>query len=171
MDGVVAATTYDRVAKAAIHQFKFYDAVQLGTPLARLICQRLPPTIDVRAYHGIVSVPLHSGHQRRRGYNQAEILARIVAESVQLPLLRHALRRVRNTRQQARIVARHARHANMQDAFRVSDAAEVNGKALILVDDVVTTGATVSECARMLKQAGASSVLVLAIARRTLETA
>jgi ComF family protein len=171
MDGVAAATRYEAVAKSAIVYFKFHGAAELGAPLARVICQHLPPTVDLRAYHGILPVPLHPGRRRARGYNQSEILARAIADEHQLPLLRHALRRVRHTSQQTKILQRHARQVNMRGAFRVMNAAEVNEKALILVDDVVTTGATVNECARMLKQAGAASVLVLAIARRVLETA
>lgn len=169
MDRVLTATAYAQVAKTAIRCFKFHQAAGLGKPLAQLILTQLPQHVDAHAYQGILPVPLHPHHQRQRGYNQAEILAREIAAHLRIPLLRHALRRVRQTSQQARLTHRQARHVNIQGAFQVVKPAAVSGKALILVDDVVTTGATVSECARMLKQAGATSVLVLAVARRVLE--
>ncbi len=170
MDRVLTATTYEHVAKTAIQRFKFHQATGLGKPFAQLMLSRLPRDFDPYAYQAILPVPLHPGHQRQRGYNQSEILAREIASQLHIPLLRHALRRVRQTDQQARLIHRQARHANIQGAFQVTDSASVSGKSLILVDDVVTTGATVSECARMLKKAGAASVLVLAIARRVLES-
>ena len=169
MDRVLAASAYEHVVRTAIHQFKFAHKIGLGTPLAQLILSRLPQNFDSHSYHAIVPVPLHPQRLRQRGYNQSAILARELSNALHIPLVRHALRRTRKTGEQALIRERQSRYANIQGAFQVIDPALVSGKALILVDDVVTTGATASECARVLKQAGAVSVLVVAIARRFLQ--
>lgn len=170
MDRVLAASAYEHVARTAIHQFKFAHKTGLGTPLAQLILTHLPQDFDSRRYHAIVPVPLHAQRLRQRGYNQSAILARKLSKALRIPLVRHALRRVRQTGEQALIKERHSRHANIQGAFQATNPALVSEKALILVDDVVTTGATASECAYALKQAGAVEVLVVAIARRFLQS-
>ncbi len=170
MDRVFAASAYEHVVRTAIHQFKFAHKTGLGAPLAQLILTHLPQDFDSRRYHAIVPVPLHPKRLRQRGYNQSAILARELSKALRIPLVRHALRRVRQTGEQALIKERQSRHANIQGAFQATSPALVSSKALILVDDVVTTGATASECARVLKQAGAVSVLVVTIARRFLQS-
>lgn len=168
MDRVIAATSYDDVARTAIHQFKFHHKTSLAKPFAHLIHDRLSCDFDMTTYQAILPVPLHPRRRRQRGYNQSEMLARELSQMLHLPLMRGILRRIRQTNEQALLADRPSRHVNIRDAFQVVQPTSVKGKALVLVDDVVTTGATVSECARMLKQAGAESVLVLTIARRVL---
>jgi ComF family protein len=133
-----------------------------------MILHQLPQDLDITTYQAILPVPLHPRRRRQRGYNQSKMLARELSKMLHIPLMCHLLRRARQTNEQALLMDRSSRHANIRDAFQVARPASVKGKTLILVDDVVTTGATVSECARMLKQEGADSVLVFAIARRVL---
>jgi len=168
MDRVIAATYYESVVRTAIHQFKFCQKTGLGKPLGQLILSRLPANLDISAYQAIISVPLHPQRQRQRGYNQSTILAKEISKTLQIPLIRRNLRRIRQTDEQALLTDRKSRHVNIKGAFRLVDPSSVAGKAVIVVDDVVTTGATVSECARILKRAGAQSVIVLTIARRVL---
>jgi ComF family protein len=168
MDRVIAATFYEGVARTAIHQFKFHHKTSLAKPFAHMILNQLPQDLDMTVYQAILSVPLHPRRHRQRGYNQSEMLARELSKALHLPLMCHTLRRTRQTNEQALLTDRSSRHVNIRDAFQVAQPISIKGKALILVDDVVTTGATVGECARMLKQEGADSVLVLAIARRVL---
>jgi ComF family protein len=113
----------------------------------------------------IMPVPLHGSRERERGFNQAVILARELARSSQLPLDAYSLvRRVHTERHRSGMDAR-ARRESVTGAFEVRDPKLVAGRRVLLIDDVFTTGATVSECAKVLKSAGGTAVYVLTIAR------
>jgi ComF family protein len=113
----------------------------------------------------VAPVPLHWWRKWIRGYNQSEAVARELAEALQVTFAPRALRRVRWTPQQVQ-PTREARRENVKDAFQVSKGARLAGKAVLLVDDVMTTGSTLSEAARMLRNAGADRVVVAVLARR-----
>jgi ComF family protein len=113
----------------------------------------------------IVPVPLHPSRERERGFNQALVLARQLARATKLPLDEHTLvRRVHTERHRAGMDAR-ARRDSVAAAFEVRRSESIAGRRVLLIDDVFTTGATVSECAAVLKSAGAAEVCVLTIAR------
>ena len=103
--------------------------------------------------------------RRERGFNQAERLAALVKDEFAIPLQRNVLRRIRPTGTQTRLTARQ-RISNVRGAFRVASAEKVREKNILLVDDVMTTGATVHACAEELMKAGAKCVLVATVARR-----
>src|SRR5205823_5404499 len=111
----------------------------------------------------IVPVPLHPTRQRERGFNQAMLLARSLSPRTSLPVV-PALERVRYTTTQTAF-DRAERMENLRNAFRLRPRRDVRGSRVLLVDDVLTTGSTLSECARVLKQAGASSVYAATAAR------
>jgi ComF family protein len=113
----------------------------------------------------IVPVPLHRGRLWKRRYNQAAELARRLGADWNRTVATLALERSRATQSQGAMTSARARRRNVQRAFRVADPAQVKGKRILLVDDVITTGATVDACARALKRAGAAQVDVLALAR------
>lgn len=112
----------------------------------------------------IVPVPLATGRFVRRGYNQAALLARATARMMGRPMAGGVLRRIRDPGPQGRH-GPSERAARIQGCFRVTDDGAVRGRRVLLVDDVLTTGATASECARVLKGAGAAGVDVMACAR------
>jgi ComF family protein len=113
----------------------------------------------------IIAVPLHPGRERERGFNQAALLARKLARLSKLPLDDHSVvRRVQTGRHRAGMDSR-ARRESVADAFAVRHADAIAAKRVLLIDDVFTTGATVSACAAVLKDAGAEEVFVLTIAR------
>ena len=170
MDRTITAVYYDDVARTALHHFKFNHKTALGRPLTQLLLTNLPDDIEFSQYHAVIPVPLHSSRQRQRGYNQSAILARYVAKRVNVPIMSNNLRRIRPTDEQALIAGRDARRQNVEQAFHITSPASVQGKSVIVIDDIMTTGATVNECARVLKKAGATSVLVLAVARRVLRS-
>jgi ComF family protein len=116
-----------------------------------------------RAIDAVVPVPLHRRRARERGFNQADILARVVGKRLHRPVLRRAVARVRPTPPQAGKARDRVR--NVRGAFAVRDPARIEGRSLLLVDDVLTTGATVNECAKVLMKAGARAVLVYTLAR------
>ncbi len=111
----------------------------------------------------VVPTPLHWRRRLKRGFNQADLLARELSRTTGIPLLR-ALRKTKNTQVQSTLSGPQRRR-NVKGAFRVKNAASISKKRILLVDDVYTTGATANACAKVLKDAGAQSVAVLTLAR------
>jgi ComF family protein len=158
-------------ARELMHAFKYQRQLHLHRELARLAAEawedpRLVSQTDPE--WTVVPVPLHWRRKQWRWFNQAEEIARAVAEIRRLPVLR-ALRRVRHTTQQTRL-NRRQRLENLRGAFRVARRVErhdlLRGKPVVLVDDVFTTGSTADECARILREkAGAEKVVVLTVLR------
>jgi ComF family protein len=141
-------------------RFKFGRDLAAGRALTMLWQAEPRPTALPQL---ILPVPLHRRRLRQRGYNQALELARPLARAFALPLRHDLLRRQRETRAQTELDARHRRR-NVRGAFAVPDGVAVPAHVAIL-DDVMTTGATLAECARVLKRAGATRVDVWALAR------
>jgi ComF family protein len=161
-DACLAPLVYARPVSDLIGGFKFRGDLAAGRLLGELLAGELAEA-TVEMPQAIVPVPLHRRRLRERGYNQALELARVLARRLDVPLATGACRRVAATRQQAELDHRQRRR-NVRGAFRAA-AAGVPDR-LALVDDVVTTGSTVSEIARVLKNAGARRVEVWAPARR-----
>ena len=135
-------------------RWKYQGDHAIGACLARLFAER------TRAFEtdadAIVPIPMRRARLLRRGFDQAAVLARAVASTRALPVLA-ALRRLRGGASQT-VLGRGAREANVRGAFRVRDAAAVEGRSILLVDDVLTSGATSDECATVLRRAGARRV-------------
>lgn len=162
-DAVVVASRYDDpIVARAIHAFKYRFARDLAVPLALLLAQSIQhttmPSADL-----IVPVPLHSRRLRWRGFNQAERLA--AALDLQIPIAPAILKRKRYTPPQVTMRDKQAREANVRNAFVVTNTAAVRDKTIILIDDVITTGSTLAQCATVLKQAGARRVHCMVVAR------
>ena len=162
-----AVAEYRDGMREAIHALKFGGRPVLATPLGRLLAEagaRALPVPPGDWVEGLVPVPLHPARLAERGFNQAELLAAPCAARWRVPLLPHALIRLRATRPQTDLDPA-ARRANVRDAFRVRRPPAVEGRRVLLVDDVLTTGATVGAAARALRAAGAAAVGVLTLAR------
>jgi ComF family protein len=151
----------DGIARAAILLVKHGRRLSLLRHLARLLAESAPQYLSLRDWDGLVPVPLYWVRRWRRGFNQAEVLARAVGRRHGLPVLGRTLSRVRATPFQSGDFE--ARRRNVRDAFAVRR--EVAGRRLLLVDDVFTTGATANACAVVLLHAGAAEVGVLTLAR------
>jgi ComF family protein len=150
------------VIRKAIHQFKYQGLKALAQPLAELLdnyWRALPPACDV-----VVPVPLHPRRQRQRGYNHSGLLARKLGGLIGLPVMEGYLLRHRDTAPQARTAGAEERRENVAEAFLCRDQ-RLEGKRILLIDDVCTTGATLDACARALRSAGAASVWGLTLAR------
>jgi ComF family protein len=159
-----AAVAYDEVARALIHAFKYGDRLDLSPILGRWMAAAGREL--VAGADGLVPVPLHWRRLWARRFNQSAALAQVIAMETGVPVIHDGLRRVKATVQQVGLT-RAQRADNIQGAFRVPTGgkAGVTGRRLILVDDVLTTGATVDGCTRALLRAGASHVDVLVFAR------
>ena len=159
-----AAVRYDDIARALIHAYKYGDRLDLA-PLIGGWMARAGRELVAEA-DALIPVPLHWRRLWARRFNQSATLARAVSETVRVPVIDDALQRVRPTAQQVGL-SKSARAENVQGAFRVSadGKARVSGRRLILIDDVLTSGATTDACARALLRAGAKQVDVLVFAR------
>lgn len=162
-NGFDAAYTYgsfEGELRELIHLLKYARVRTLAKPLAKLLAAALP--LD-RSFDVVVPMPMHWRKRWVRGFNQAELLAKEIARNRGLPL-RNAARKRKATAAQASLTNA-ARQANVAGAFEIRHRDVLAGKRILLVDDVMTTGATASACAKALKQAGAREVTLLAVAR------
>lgn len=147
-----------------ILRFKYQREMYFGKNLVDWLVIAAQRWIDWREIDAIVPVPLHPRKLRQREFNQAEYLAAGLNKVVNVPMVKRNLRRVKDTSTQTKLSAE-ARARNMRDAFAVRDGAAFDGKRIVLLDDVFTTGATLDSCAKVLRKAGAKDVIALAVAR------
>ncbi|HVW83320.1 MAG TPA: ComF family protein [Bryobacteraceae bacterium] len=159
-DSAASFGFYEDPLRGLIHLFKYSGMKPLAGPLAGYLERAI--AIDQR-FDAVVPVPLHWRKKWRRGFNQAELLARRVARRRKIPVI-NALRRKRPTAVQAGL-ANAGRRRNVAGAFTLRANADVAAKRILLIDDVMTTGATASACASVLKRAGAKSVSLVTLAR------
>ena len=147
-----------------IHHYKYQRALWFEPFLADLLIREAKPALHGQEWDFIVPVPLHSLKQREREFNQAERLARHLSTATSIPMNIRWLRRISPTTTQT-LLTRQERAENMRDAFAICAGTKLSGERIVLVDDVFTTGATASACARTLRQAGAGDVSVWTVAR------
>lgn len=163
-DRACAVGVYAGVLRDLIHALKYQRIYGLVRPLGELLRQHFGVYWDACPPAALVPVPLHRSKLRVREFDQALALARHVSQGVGIPLWTDVLIRHRPTRSQVGLSAAERRR-NIRGAFTVHKPQDCTGKALLLIDDVYTTGATVQECARLLRQAGARRVDVYTLAR------
>ncbi len=157
-DAAYCFGAYDGDLRNLIHLFKYARIKSLECPLSRFLISALPRE---EPFDLVVPVPMHWWRKWNRGFNQAERLARVAARRTGRPHSK-CLRRVRRTPAQAGLTVAERRE-NLVGVFRAHG--DVRGRRILLVDDVFTTGATAGACANVLKKAGASSVVLLTLAR------
>lgn len=155
--------------RGLIHLLKYESVTPVAVPLGGMLAQAIEELLSGRRGSVnplLIPVPLHSRRRRSRGFNQAERIAREAAKRLDPPLAVASgiLVRQRDTISQVGL-SRQERIENVRDAFRVTGRGRIQGRTLIVVDDVMTTGTTLSECARVLKQAGADKVWAVTVAR------
>ena len=166
-DTVTPITHFDGVTKALIHKFKYAKLRFLCQTLNEIATTRPHLKTIVQEVDIIVPVPLHWIKKFHRGFNQSELLSRGIQNHFSKPVSVRNLCRIRNTVSQT-YLSKTKRRENVHNAFKVKRPGLFAGKSILLVDDVLTTGVTASECARKLKEAGAERVhlFVLAIAEQ-----
>lgn len=158
-----SALYYEDVVRESLRRYKFQGrsgyAATYGAILADCIRERLTGEYDL-----ITWVPLSSERLRERGYDQSMLLAQAAALELQ-DVAVSTLDKVRNVERQSAVGSREKRRANIAGAYRATDPELVEGRRILLIDDIITTGATLSECARTLREAGAKDVVCATVAR------
>ena len=145
-----------------IYQMKYKDHPEIGEVMGRMMGKELMPSGFFDGIDGIIPVPLTKKRQRQRGYNQSEEIARGISEVTGLPLFDKVVKRVSFKGSQTNL-GRWERNENVEKVFELIDGASIQGKHLLIVDDVVTTGATCIACAKALCQAGNVRISILSL--------
>jgi len=158
-DHVVVSCEYVDAMKEALIRYKFHDKPFYFRALGRLLAD----TISGLGFDVITCVPLHKTREADRGYNQSALIAKALGKKVGLPVDVGILSRIKSTQSQS-LLNRSARVVNIKGAFIVAKPDRVLGRSILLIDDILTTGLTLNECSRVLKEAGAKSITIAAVA-------
>lgn len=167
---LASVSLYENILlKDLIHAFKYENASSVERSF-KILIDKFAEKINIRNIVDpkealVIPIPLHKKRQRLRGFNQAEIAAEYAAEKFNLPLRKDLLFRIKNTKPQIEAKNEHERKENLIDAFSVIDKKGVEGKDIVLVDDVFTSGATAMSAIKELKKAGARRVVIFVMAK------
>lgn len=164
IDKCVSPLYYKDKVRASVHRYKFGGCSAYSQRYAALMSDCVENNLDCRSIDVISWIPLSKKRLRQRGYDQARLLAEEIAAKTGLPC-RQLLQKVKNNSAQSLTRDAKQRRENVAGVYALDDGADVSGLRILLVDDVVTTGATMSEAARILRKAGAKSVFGVTLAR------
>ena len=170
IDGLLVCASYkEKTISRAVHYFKYRFVEKISIPLGKIMLKSFL-SFDLLLPDLIVPIPLHCRRLRWRGFNQSQLLANYLGENLtpgfEIVVSKNNLIRKRYTSPQMKIKNFKERQENMQNAFTVLRKKEIQGKNILLVDDIATTGSTLFECAQTLKKAGAKKVFGIVIARQ-----
>lgn len=155
---------YKDDVREAVLRYKFGGASCYSRRFGAIMSECAENNLDCGSIDMISYIPLSRKRQKNRGYNQSELLARQISKNTGVPC-KATLKKIKNNKAQSTIKDNKQRATNVVGAYRVIDEHQLKGKHILLVDDVVTTGATLAECARMLKKSGAEVVYGITLAR------
>lgn len=169
-DKVFVPFYYDVGVSNAITKLKFNEHLAYAKPLAKFICQKvyIDKDFDSKNMDFIIPVPLYKKDYKKRGYNQTEILSKYISKILKICYNDKILFKTRKTRKQHNLNQKE-RKENLIDCFEVLQPEKVKGKNILLCDDVITTGSTLNECAKILKEFGAKQIIVLVVATTTIK--
>ncbi len=153
---------FNRFIKEMVYDFKFNGKSYLYKPLAQIMVDSITELNLNQGIDYIYFVPSHIRKEAIRGYNQSELLAKYISGELDLELSKNNLIKYRHTKEQNKL-NRSGRVSNLKDSFKIKRSEEIRGKSILLVDDIVTTGSTFIECAKVLKESGAKEITVLAL--------
>lgn len=165
LDKILSATSFnDKIVKEAIHKLKYGYIEDLSIPLAWLILNHLK-IIDCQINNSfvLIPIPMHIKKKRKRGFNQSEEIAKLISETTGIKLST-TLIKIKETKPQMEL-NRKERLENIKNCFTIIDKKEIENKTILLLDDVYTTGTTMDECAKILKENGTKEVWGITIAR------
>jgi competence protein ComFC len=162
-DDLVCACEYKGIIKEAIMRYKFFDKPSYCRAFGHLMLLKLSGVLKKYDFDMIVSVPLHRKKKALRGYNQSLLISREISRKTGIPEKSNLLCRVKNTKSQSTLT-REGRYFNIRNAFLIKEKEEIKSKNILIFDDILTTGYTLNECSRVLKEAGAEKVVAAVIA-------
>ena len=162
-DAAVSVCRYTGIVKHSLVKYKFYNKPGYYRTFANLLSKCIFQVTNRVKFDMIISVPLHKNREINRGYNQALLISKALGRLTGISDCSRLLVRTRNTGAQS-LFDRKSRLVNVKDAFCVTNAELIKGKNILLIDDILTTGTTVNECGRILKDAGAKTVIAAVIA-------
>ncbi len=163
VNGIFVISSYNNeLLKHLIHNFKYKFIEELSEPLGLLIAQGLTNS-HLLSPDLIVPIPLHNRRLRWRGFNQADLLANSIGLTI--PINSTCLVRQKYTTSQVKVKSKKKRLSNLKGAFVIQHPEKIKDKSILLVDDIVTTGSTINECAKILKNAGAKEVSAIVLTR------
>lgn len=171
IDGIISSISYKGIVKRLLYQFKYKPFLSdLKVPLSKLFYEGLIQQEAVIKFVSrdnvlVTAVPLHVSRERKRGYNQSELLGKELAKRLDITYMSSILDRLKQTKPQFELT-KEQRKENLKGAFALNSRfkQKIKGKQIILVDDITTTGATLRECGKVLKQSGAGKVLGVTLA-------
>ncbi len=164
-DKVASAMYYDEDVKKCIHRFKFRDERSISKPLARLMTETLEAYFGDISFDYITFIPMYKTKERKRGFNQSRLLAREISKLCDIPFADKMLVKLYDTDCQ-HDCSGIERTGNLIGAFDVNNKYQLEGKTILLIDDIKTSGATLNECGKMLYLYGVKSVICLTAALR-----
>ena len=162
LDSFAAVWYYEGNVRGSLLRYKFYHARSYSVSYGRILAMKLLRA-HAEGFDILTWVPVSRLRKLRRGYDQVELLAKAVGKELGMPPV-PTLKKIRNNRPQSQLKGAEARRANVLGAYRILENTDVKGKRVLLLDDILTTGATAGECARILLSAGAKEVHCAAVA-------
>jgi len=159
-----SACTYENPLKNLLLLFKYHQKTLLRHVFAQLLIDFIHKyNLDILQFDTIVPVPLFSSKLRERSYNQSELLAKAISREFNISISKNIAKRIKNTKSQT-ILSQKERWTNIGGAFKIEPSININNKNILIIDDLITTGATVSELSKLLKEHGAATVGILTLA-------
>ena len=162
-DEMIYLFNYKDVRKLIL-KYKFNNQAFLSNMFSQIILKNKKLCRNLKFYDIIIPVPMYKIKKQKRGYNQTELITKKIAKNLELQEDSKVLLKIKNTRTQSKLNEKQ-RYENIKNVFYIKDNEKIKNKNIILFDDIITTGATINECAKILKQNGAKKVTVLAIAK------
>lgn len=153
---------YEGAIKEIIHRFKYGRQRHLMHPLAAIMVHKMK-AVGLTDVDRVIPVPLHKRRERQRGFNQAELLARVIAREMGWKLDKKVLVRLQDTRSQSDLT-KQERQRNVRDAFSLFPGVSLKGEKVLIVDDIYTTGSTMDSCSRALRQAEPEAIYIISLA-------
>lgn len=161
---LISILKYEGIIRDKILQYKFEDKAYIYKTFAKIVLKNKKVCGLLKKYDIIIPVPIHKKRKLQRGYNQTQLIAKEISKNIDIKLCNNVLVKNKNTIAQSKL-NKNKRKQNIKDAFKALNVQNIQGKSVLLFDDIYTTGSTANECSKILKEAGAKTVGVLTIAK------
>ena len=161
---LISILKYEGIIRYKILQYKFEDKAYIYKTFAKIVLKNKKVCGLLKKYDIIIPVPIHKKRKLQRGYNQTQLIAKEISKNIDIKFCNNVLVKNKNTIAQSKL-NKNKRKQNIKGAFKALNVQNIQGKSVLLFDDIYTTGSTANECSKILKEAGAKTVGVLTIAK------